>query len=308
MGVDPPKGRRLAYIGWNPRQIEIRQGLCYQVAEMGSSRGPQLIAMSDVKSPGEPPAPPKNVSGTPDSSSGDFAKLQYSQELEAWLEKWKQEISQLAVRTALEASRADADRAAEVALIKSMHDAYISVTQSSIDRSLTRTNVVTASIGAVTTVYTGLLALVYADKHGSGRALTVAAIVPALFLGMALFLVTIYASAFKNSSSEQGPLLPSGTGDPIVEYRLNTFMEWCFATVGSRTWALQAGIVSLGIGVACLPIPFVKLTGYQQLGIFIAGLVAIISSGLVVACRSRRNLAAETTPEDESLGERGPSA
>ena len=254
---------------------------------------------SGVQDPGLPPAPPENLPKDFGATPGDFAKLQYTQELQAWFEKWKQVAANTAVLTALEASRADvqtahnasrgdADRAAEAALVKSLHDAYISVTQSSIDRSLTRTNVVTASISAVITIYTGLLALVYAAKSGSGRPLTAAAIIPALFLGLALLLVTVYAAMFKNSSSERGPLLPTGVGGQLVEYRLTTFMEWCFATVGARAWALHAGIVSLGWGVVSLPMPFVTLTGKEQAAILIVGLLAVGGTAAVTAYLDRR--------------------
>jgi hypothetical protein len=231
--------------------------------------------------------PPVYIPGSSDGALGEFVKLQYAQELAVWLERWKQKLASDAARTALNASREDEDRAAEAALVKSLNDAYVAVTQSSIDRSLTRTNVVTASIGAVTTIYTGLLALVYAAKSGSGRPLTAAAIIPALFLGLALFLVTIYAAMFRNSSSQRGPLLPSGVGDPLVEYRLHTFMEWCFASVGARTWALHAGIVSLGLGVASLPIPFVKLTGWEQLAVLITGIVVVAGTGVITWLKSR---------------------
>jgi hypothetical protein len=260
--------------------------------------------MTHVQDPGPAPAPPEEIPSNPGATVSDFAKLRYSQELAAWLEKWKQEVSNVVAQTALQAKRSDAktaldasreeaDRAADAALVKSLHDAYVSVTQSSIDRSLTRTNVVTASIGAVTTIYTGLLALVYAAKPGSGKPLSAAAIIPALFLGLALLLVTVYAAMFRNSSSERGPLLPSGIGDPLIEYRLDTFMEWCFATVGARTWALHAGIVSLGWGVASLPVPFVKLTGTEQLAILGAGLLLVAVTAGFTAYQNRNRSAAD---------------
>jgi hypothetical protein len=255
--------------------------------------------VSHVQEPGPAPPPPEDIPSSDGATPGDFAKLRYSQELEAWLEKWKQEVSYAVTRAALEASRADtskalgasrenADRAAEVALVKSLHDAYVAVIKSSVDRSLTRTNVATASIGAVTTIYTGLLALVYAAKHGAGKPFTAAAIIPALFLGLALFLVTIYAAMIRVYSSDGGSLLPSGVGDPLVEYRLTTFMEWCFASVTARTWALHAGIVSLGWGIACLPVPFVKLTAIENWAILIAGLIAVGGTAGFTAFKNRK--------------------
>lgn len=103
-----------------------------------------------------------------------------------------------------------------------------------------RVNVVTASIAAVTTIYTSLVALVYAANPGEGKPLTVAAIIPALFLGLALFLVTVYAAMFRKTVTV-GPLLPTGMGGQVDETRLVTFMRWTFAGVLAR------GSVALGL-------------------------------------------------------------
>jgi hypothetical protein len=135
-------------------------------------------------------------------------------------------------------------------------------------------NVLTGSITAVTTIYTGLLALVFAAKTGEGRALTLAAIIPALFLGVALLLATVYAALLRKSQS-MALLLPTGLGGQIDELRLSTFMTWCMKGVWDRAWALHASIVSLAFGVATLPIPFVKLAGWQQNLIFWAGVVTV---------------------------------
>lgn len=216
----------------------------------------------------------------------DFAKLRYGQDLAAWMEEWKQEVAEAAAQATLRASRADADRAAEVTLVKSMHDAYVATTQSSLDRALTRVNVVTTSIGAVITIYTGLLALVYAAEPGKGKALSVAAIIPALFLALALLLVTIYAAMFKRSVTV-GPLLPTGVGGQLAEMRLIMFMKWCFAGVLARSWALHAGIVSMGWGIATLPLPFVQLRGWQQVVILVAGLILVAVTGGVTEHRNR---------------------
>lgn len=116
----------------------------------------------------EGPAPSPELPTAVTAGEEEYAKLRYNEELEAWLETWKQQVSIDAVATALKASREDTDRATETASVKSIQDAYIAVTQSSLDRSLTRVNVVTTSISAIITVYTGLLALVYAAKPGDG--------------------------------------------------------------------------------------------------------------------------------------------
>jgi hypothetical protein len=58
-------------------------------------------------------------------------------------------------------------------------------------------------------------------------------------------------------------------------------MEFCFAVVGKRVWALHAGIVSFGWAVLTLPVPFVKLNRDQQLGFLVVGLIAVAFTGAV---------------------------
>lgn len=249
--------------------------------------------MTASEGPGRSPDLPQDIP----ASQLEYAKLRYSEDLQAWLEQWKQRTTKDAVEAALEASRedtetalnaarADTARAAEVASVKSIQDAYVTVTQSSLDRALTRVNVVTASIGAVTTIYTGLLALVYAAEPGKGQPLSPVAIVPALFLGLSLFLVSVYAAMFKRSLTV-GSLLPTGIGGQIAETRLVTFMRWCFAGILARSWALHGGIVSLGVGVVTLPLPFVRLTGCQQVTILIVGVVLVGLTVLVTWFKNR---------------------
>jgi multisubunit Na+/H+ antiporter MnhB subunit len=238
--------------------------------------------MTAVKPPGPGPELPKNVA----PGDADFAKLRYTQDLDAWVEEWKAEVAEVVVRTALEASRADADRAEETALVKSLHDAYIATTQSSLDRALTRVNIAIGSIGAVTTIYTGLLALVFAAEPGKGRVLSFAAIIPALFLGLSLLLMTTYAAVFRKSVTV-GPLLPTGSGGQLMEARLITFMKWCFASILARSWALHAGIVSLAWGIVTLPLPFVAVSGWQQALIFGAGLVLVALAAGITKYRDR---------------------
>jgi hypothetical protein len=232
--------------------------------------------VTTLEGPEPSPLPPKDVP----AGGEEYAKLRYTEDLDAWLEKWKQQVSRDAVAAALRASREDTDRATEVASVKSIQDAYVAVTQSSLDRSLTRVNVVTTSISAIITVYTGLLALVYAAKPGDGKVLTPVAVIPALFLGLALFLVTIYAALFR-SSQKEAALLPAGIGGRIAEIRLVTFMRWCFAGVLARSWALHAGLVSLGLGVVTLPVPFIAMKGWQQIAILVVGLALVGIAGAV---------------------------
>lgn len=231
----------------------------------------------------EPPSAPALPDGATDDVP-DMRKDRYTHQLDAWLERWKEEVAAQAVASALAASREDTDRAAEADLLKSIHDAYISVTQSSLDRALTRLNVLTGSVASIITIYTGLLALVFAAKPGEGERLTVVAVIPGLFLGISLLCATYYAAVFRNERNS-GSLLPTGIGGRVPERRLIAFMDWTFSGVLARAWALHAGIMSLAVGVITLPLPFVRLAGPAQVAIFVGGLLAVAISGAVAYSR-----------------------
>jgi hypothetical protein len=154
-------------------------------------------------------------------------------------------------------ARVDADRTAEVALLKSIHDAYIDVTKGTLDRSVTRAQFLTAAIGAVSTAYTTLLGVNFAvasSKPAPGRAL-----IPVVFLGVALALAALYVAFLRRTSSDR-QLLPTSTAVTVAEDRLVTFMEWTFAGVLARSWALRTSIVAFAAGIAVMPLPFVTIS------------------------------------------------
>lgn len=205
-----------------------------------------------------------------------------------------------------------AQMAAETALVKSVHDAYVTATQSSMDRALTRANVVTASAGAIATTYTGLLALVFAAEPGKGRPLSVVALVPALFLGLSLLLVVIYVAGFRKKYRRMDGFLAAGIGGSLDERRLKLFMDWSFRGIWARSWALRTGIVSLGIGVMSLPLPFVipapqvgddgavgSVSFWVALAVVVAGALLLVTYG-IVAQRSdeKENKEAPPGPPD----------
>lgn len=205
-------------------------------------------------------------------------QAKYGHLLDEWVDAKNADTTATAVKTALAATRADSDRSNEAALLKSVHDAYIATAQASVDRSLTRANVVTASVATISTLYTGLLALVYVNSNTT-HPFTAGAIIPALFLGLSLFLVASYAAMIRRTLTV-GPLLPTGIGGTIVEARVITFLKWCFASVYARSRALHAGIVSLGVAVVTLPSPFAALSDGERWAMLGVGLFLVLLGAL----------------------------
>jgi hypothetical protein len=181
----------------------------------------------------------------------------------------------------------DPRAANEAALLKSVHDAYIEVTKATLATSLTRVNVVTGSVAAIATIYTGLLALVYAAKPNEGSKLDFEAVLPGVFLGMSLVLVSIYAAMLKKGSTSTG-LLPSGDGGDIVQQRLILFMQWAFNGMLKKTWALNAGIVSMGVGVVYLPLPFLRQGSVHGFFALLIGVCVVIILTIVMEVQSTK--------------------
>jgi hypothetical protein len=170
-------------------------------------------------------------------------------------------------------ARVDADRAAEVALLQSVHDGYIEVCKASLDRSLTRATFLVTAITGVSTVYTTLLGVAYAV--GTKQKLPARAMLPVVFLGVALVCAAIYV-AFLHGQARERELLPSSVGGDIPEERLKTFMEWSFAGVLDRAWAIRTAIVAFAIGIMLLPLPFVAVSGFASLVLAGVGVALII--------------------------------
>lgn len=82
---------------------------------------------------------------------------------------------------------------------------------------------------------------------------------PAVFLGLSLVLSVFYA-AYLSEVKRPGRYLPTGLGPALQEARMVTFVAWVAEGVLLRAWALRLSVLSLGIGVALTPVPFLDLT------------------------------------------------
>lgn len=186
--------------------------------------------------------------------------------------------------TALAEARVDTDRAAEAELLKSVHDAYITVAQGALDRATKRAEFITTVVSAVSGTYTVLLGLVYGlaqDKPLAPRALW-----PVAFFGIALVLAATYMAYLKKSGVER-ELLPVGDGGRIRQMRLQTFFEWTFSGVLARGWALRLSVFCLGAGIALLPLPFITIPQDWVVGSVVAAIVVVVFASLLELVRSR---------------------
>jgi hypothetical protein len=177
-------------------------------------------------------------------------------------------------KTALEPAPPDA--AAETDLRSAIHSAYIEAAKGKLDRVASAASFVTTAAGAIGTIYTGLLALVYSVASTPARPLPARGLAPAVFLALAFFF-SVLNIAFIRSSGERRRILPVAETWRAQEARLVTYLLWIEAGATRRAWALRVAVVCLGAAVALLPLPFVSLSATAT-GITI-GIVAGVATG-----------------------------
>lgn len=153
-------------------------------------------------------------------------------------------------------ARAKDDYANYYAISQEYHKGYIEVAKGAIDRSLQRAEFVQKVAAAIGTAYTAVLALSF--SMAAGKALPINGITPTIFLGMAFFLSAAYVSYITKSDDikidkSDGTLIGS-----LFSQR-NTFIHWTMSAVTIRMHFLQAAVISLGIGILCLPFPYLNL-------------------------------------------------
>jgi hypothetical protein len=209
----------------------------------------------------------------PDQSKAEFAKALYEAQVADYAARLRDPILAAVVARALEASRQDAAVAADDALRKDIQSAYIAVMQGSLDRSVRRAEFLNTASAAIATAYSSLLGLLFVAKDHPLQAWAVA---PVVFLALAFVFGLIYVS-FINRKTDERQLIPSGIGGRLAEKRLEDFLEWVSLGVLRRAWALRASVVSVAVGVALLPLPFVSLNDSYK-----ADAVALGAIGLLI--------------------------
>lgn len=234
--------------------------------------------MSPPQLPNSPewPDPPNE----PATAEADFAKLYYQARIDEVKARYEAEIDEVKARWRDTATHEDNLIAAEDKLREAVHSAYLEVAKGALDRSIQRANFVTAVAGAIGTSYTALLALVYSVSANTPNPMPVRGIYPAIFFGLALLLSTFYV-AYIRAGTQRGHYIPKGEGPHLQERRMLFFVEWVMGSVTRRVWALRMSIVSLGIGLALNPLPFLEVPNPSVVPVLLVGLGIVIGALLL---------------------------
>ncbi|MCO5216524.1 MAG: hypothetical protein M9953_11085 [Thermomicrobiales bacterium] len=151
--------------------------------------------------------------------------------------------------------------------LMTFYSAYIDVAKGAVDRQQKHGELIQAAAIAIGTLYTGMLAYIYvsADKATKqsadlGQLLPARAIIPTVFLGVSIVLAMAYV-AFRMAVVETAESQP-GEADilPRLEGERNRYVEWAVQPPGWRVRLVQLSIISLGFGVASMPLGFVKMS------------------------------------------------
>ncbi len=145
----------------------------------------------------------------------------------------------------------------EYAQAQAVNSAYLDVGKASVERATTRANFVQGAATAIGAAYVAVLGLSFAASKG--QPLPARGVFPTFFLGLAIFLAAAYLSFI--TRPEDLPEIPA-TGLLAVDQKLrrNTFLMWTRQITLQRRQFLQASVISLGVGVLLLPLPYLSVS------------------------------------------------
>lgn len=143
--------------------------------------------------------------------------------------------------------------AATIASVAAMQTSLTALASGSIDRSRSGAAAVVTAASAIAAVYSGLLGYVFSIDESP---LAARALLAPIFLAVAITLSTAYLAYITATKRTTGIEVSTGWASGIYE-RTNQFIGYTKRIVERRIWMLQTAVVALGLGVACIALPFI---------------------------------------------------
>ena len=182
-------------------------------------------------------------------------------------EAYKDALSQASARLAQQAAEnqaesdsfraaAAAERAADLANLAKFSDNISTLAVGAVDRGRAGAETVQKASAAIVTLYTGILAFVFA---AGDNPLPTRGILAPVFLGLAVVLSTAYLGYVTPSKDmASGPAVAAGVESKAYA-RLNTTTRIASTIATRRSYLLRAGVLALGVGLVFIALPFVNL-------------------------------------------------
>ncbi len=202
-------------------------------------------------------------------------------------------------------NQAVADRSVQGLVLQALLNGYVTVSQASLDRAVSRGTYVTTAASAIATAYTALLGASYTSAQ-NGTRLAGTALIPAIFLGLAIAFSVAYI-AFLKQSRPTRPLLAvigddganrlyniAENGSALdLDERLERFCEWTYGGVRDKWGFLHMAVYSLAFGVGFLPVPFLKFESGSAWAAFWCALGVLTVTAVVLFVKSRKSVSAQ---------------
>lgn len=155
-------------------------------------------------------------------------------------------------------ARLQADEDARLALEKAFVDGVIEVAKGSVDRARASAETVQKSAAAIATIYTAVLGVTFSVTD---RPLPSRGMVPALLLGGAIVLSTVYLAYLTRPSDDVDDVERRDDAHSTLAEVVGKYVLWTrTGTMERRHW-VRASVLALGFGLLFLPAPFVTFQG-----------------------------------------------
>ena len=181
-------------------------------------------------------------------------------------------------------ARRTAEYANYYAVFQAVQAAYLGVARDAIANSQSRAQFVVSAAGAIGTLYTGLLGLVFGISS-PGHVFPERGIWAGVFIGLSIVMATFYL-AYLIEKPAGALTKPSAALRVDAIQRVHDFVAWSHDIVMTRHFFLQCSVISLGVGVAALPLAFTTISDASARWMTVVGLLLVF--GIPAATRVLR--------------------
>jgi hypothetical protein len=213
---------------------------------------------------------------SPADPQTEVKKIRYQAEIQAFLSARQAEAEAQNAEQTADIERQKAAWAAEYVFAQSVHSAYMDVAKAAVERSRSNAELVQKAAAAISSAYAAVLALSFTMSGDKRVALPARGVAPTLFLGLSIVLATSYVAFLKNGDSQ-----PDAESSPMLNVwqmnRRNRFIEWVSDYVHARAHLLRGAVISLGLGVFFLPLPYLDIPTWCAVVAVLLGVVAVIA-------------------------------
>lgn len=156
----------------------------------------------------------------------------------------------------------DDDLKADYASMAAWEGRVYDIAIAGLERAKTAASTVQGASAAIAALYTGALGLVFSVTSST---FPIRGLLSPLFLGIAVVLSTAYL-AFLTPATKDRVVPPGGqvTASVNAWTRVNDIGERVDKITQRRAWAMRAAVIALGVGLVCMPAPFLSTASFEK--------------------------------------------